>query len=72
MGWNNVTWGSDHPHFEGTFGHTQETLHDLFDGVDPAASHRIRIGVFEERFPHVPPVPVHDPALAGPEQAQQR
>jgi predicted TIM-barrel fold metal-dependent hydrolase len=72
MGWNNVTWGSDYPHFEGTFGHTQETLHDLFDGVDPAASYRIRIGAFEELFPHVPPVPVRDPALAEPEQAQQR
>ena len=33
MGYNNVMWGSDYPHVEGTFGHTQETLHELFDGV---------------------------------------
>lgn len=58
MGWQNVLWGSDYPHFEGTFGHTQETLHGLFDDVDPAASHRIRIGAFQELFPHVPPAPV--------------
>ena len=57
MGWQNVMWGSDYPHFEGTFGHTQKTLHELFDGVDPVASRRIRIGAFEELFPFVPPVP---------------
>jgi predicted TIM-barrel fold metal-dependent hydrolase len=57
MGWQNVMWGSDYPHFEGTFGHTQETLHDLFDGVDEKASHRIRIGAFQELFPSVPPPP---------------
>jgi predicted TIM-barrel fold metal-dependent hydrolase len=57
MGWNNVMWGSDYPHYEGTFGHTQKTLHELFDDVDPAASHRIRIGTFQELFPHVPPPP---------------
>ncbi len=33
MGWKNVCWGSDYPHFEGTFGHTQKTLHELFDDV---------------------------------------
>ena len=27
------------------------------DGVDPAVSHRIRIGAFQELFPHVPPAP---------------
>ena len=54
MGWNNVMWGSDYPHFEGTFGHTQKTLHELFDGVDEKVSHRIRIGAFHELFPHVP------------------
>jgi predicted TIM-barrel fold metal-dependent hydrolase len=57
MGWNNVMWGSDYPHFEGTFGHTQKTLHELFDEVEPAASRRIRIGAFQELFPHVPPAP---------------
>jgi predicted TIM-barrel fold metal-dependent hydrolase len=54
MGWNNVMWGSDYPHFEGTFGHTQKTLHELFDGVDPKVSERIRVGAFHELFPHVP------------------
>lgn len=54
MGWQNVMWGSDYPHFEGTFGHTQETLHGLFDGVDEAVSRRIRIGAFQELFPSVP------------------
>jgi len=54
MGWQNVMWGSDYPHFEGTFGHTQETLHGLFDGVDEKISHRIRIGAFQELFPTVP------------------
>jgi predicted TIM-barrel fold metal-dependent hydrolase len=57
MGWQNVMWGSDYPHFEGTFGHTQETLHGLFDGVDEAASLRIRTGAFRELFPSVPPPP---------------
>ncbi|MGE0881570.1 MAG: amidohydrolase family protein [Acidimicrobiia bacterium] len=53
MGYQNVVWGSDYPHTEGTFGHTQKTLHELFDDIDPAASHRIRIGAFKELFPHV-------------------
>jgi predicted TIM-barrel fold metal-dependent hydrolase len=57
MGWKNVMWGSDYPHFEGTFGHTQKTLHELFDGVDEKVSHRIRIGAFQELFPSVPPLP---------------
>jgi len=57
MGWKNVMWGSDYPHFEGTFGHTQKTLHELFDGVDDDVSHRIRVGAFEELFPHVPARP---------------
>jgi predicted TIM-barrel fold metal-dependent hydrolase len=57
MGFNNVMWGSDYPHMEGTYGHTQETLHHLFDGVDPAARHRITIGAFQELFPGTPPLP---------------
>lgn len=55
LGWQNVMWGSDYPHFEGTFGHTQETLHGLFDGVDTAASLRIRSGAFRDLFPSTPP-----------------
>lgn len=54
MGWKNVMWGSDYPHFEGTFGHTRKTLHELFDDVDEDTSHRIRIGAFQELFPSVP------------------
>ena len=34
MGYRNVMWGDDYPHLEGTYGHTQETLHDLFDDAD--------------------------------------
>jgi predicted TIM-barrel fold metal-dependent hydrolase len=53
MGYQNVLWGSDYPHLEGTFGHTQKTLHELFDNVAPEVSHRIRLGAFKELFPHV-------------------
>jgi len=53
MGYHNVMWGSDYPHLEGTFGHTQKTLHELFDDVDPEVSYRIRLGAFKELFPHV-------------------
>ena len=57
MGYNNVMWGSDYPHMEGTFGHTQQTLHHLFDGVDDEVRDRITIGAFNELFPGagVPP-----------------
>ena len=53
MGYRNVMWGSDYPHLEGTFGHTQETLHELFDGLDDDVRYRITRGAFEELFPHV-------------------
>jgi predicted TIM-barrel fold metal-dependent hydrolase len=53
MGYRNVMWGSDYPHLEGTFGHTQKTLHELFDDVSPEVRHRITRGAFEELFPHV-------------------
>ena len=60
MGYRNVMFGSDYPHLEGTFGHTQETLHGLFDDVAPEVRHRITRGAFEELFPHVsaPPATV--------------
>jgi predicted TIM-barrel fold metal-dependent hydrolase len=57
MGWRNVCWGSDYPHLEGTFGHTQKTLHELFDDVDQSVRERITKGAFAELFPHVPPAP---------------
>jgi hypothetical protein len=43
---------------EGTYGHTQETLHQLFDGADPVVRERVTVGAFRELFPDVPPVPV--------------
>jgi predicted TIM-barrel fold metal-dependent hydrolase len=51
MGYRNVMWGSDYPHLEGTFGHTQETLHHLFDGVDDETRYRITVGSFLDLFP---------------------
>ena len=48
MGWKNIMWGSDYPHYEGTYGHTQKTLHELFDDCPAEDSHRIRIGAFQE------------------------
>jgi predicted TIM-barrel fold metal-dependent hydrolase len=57
MGWKNVMWGADYPHYEGTYGHTQKTLHELFDDAPADVSHRIRIGAFQELFPHVPAPP---------------
>lgn len=56
-GYQNSVWGSDYPHYEGTFGHTQKTLHELFDDAPADVSHRIRLGAFQELFPHVPAPP---------------
>jgi len=53
MGYQNVMWGSDYPHVEGTFGHTQETLHELFDDVPASVRERITQGAFLDLFPHV-------------------
>jgi predicted TIM-barrel fold metal-dependent hydrolase len=53
MGYRNILWGSDYPHLEGTYGHTQKTLHELFDDVRPEVRDRITRGSFEELFPHV-------------------
>ena len=53
MGYQNVMFGSDYPHLEGTYGHTQKTLHELFDDVDPAVRHRITVGAFLDLFPHI-------------------
>ncbi|WP_405976225.1 amidohydrolase [Streptomyces sp. NBC_00988] len=57
MGYKNVMFGSDYPHMEGTFGHTQDTLKSLFDGVSDETRLRITQGAFFELFPQVPPVP---------------
>jgi len=53
MGYKNVMFGSDYPHLEGTYGHTQKTLHELFDDVSPEVRTRITTGAFTELFPHV-------------------
>jgi predicted TIM-barrel fold metal-dependent hydrolase len=53
MGYRNIMFGTDYPHLEGTYPHTQKVLHGLFDGVDPVTSDRIRIGAFLDLFPHV-------------------
>jgi len=52
-GYPNVMWGSDYPHMEGTFGHTQETLHGLFDDVPDDVAYRITVGAFLDLFPSV-------------------
>jgi len=57
MGWKNVLWGSDYPHLEGTFGHSQKVLHELFDDISEADRRRMTVGAFEELFPHVPAAP---------------
>lgn len=53
-GYYNVMWGDDYPHLEGTYGHTQEALHQIFDTVDPKIKDRVLRGTFEELF-DVPP-----------------
>lgn len=49
-GYRNVMWGDDYPHLEGTYGHTQSTLHDLFDGVSDDIRDRVTRGTFDELF----------------------
>lgn len=61
QGYRNALFGSDYPHWEGTFGHTQRTLHELCDDLAPEVSHRLRIGAFAELFPHVPTPPADEP-----------
>ena len=64
MGYRNVMWGSDYPHMEGTFGHTQETLHHLFDDAGPEVQRRITQGAFAELFPGMPEPPQSDDLAA--------
>jgi predicted TIM-barrel fold metal-dependent hydrolase len=53
MGYQNVMWGSDYPHMEGTFGHTQETLHGLLDDASEEVRYRVTVGAFLDLFPEV-------------------
>ena len=50
MGYHNIMWGDDYPHLEGTYGHTQETLHKLFDGAPDDAVQAITTTTFERLF----------------------
>ncbi len=50
MGYQNVMWGDDYPHLEGTYGHTQETLHTLFDGANADTVRKMTIENFEHLF----------------------
>jgi predicted TIM-barrel fold metal-dependent hydrolase len=59
MGYRNVMFGTDYPHIEGTFPHTQKVLHELLDGADSDTSYRIRLGAFLDLFPHVGLPPNH-------------
>jgi predicted TIM-barrel fold metal-dependent hydrolase len=63
MGFRNILFGTDYPHLEGTYPHTQKVLHELFDDVDADTSDRIRLGSFLELFPHVGRPPTATPAL---------
>lgn len=58
MGYRNVLWGSDYPHQEGTFGHSQATLHELFDGRPSELRRRVTVDAFLELFPDVEPMTV--------------
>ena len=50
MGYRNVMWGDDYPHLEGTYGHTQKTLHDLFGDVPDDVRRSITVETFESLF----------------------
>ncbi len=50
MGYRNVMWGDDYPHLEGTYGHTQKTLHDLFQDVPDEVRHTITLDTFRRLF----------------------
>jgi predicted TIM-barrel fold metal-dependent hydrolase len=49
-GYRNVLWGDDYPHLEGTYGHTQDTLTELFANVPAEVRERITRGTFNELF----------------------
>ena len=45
MGYTNILFGTDYPHIEATFPHTQKVLHEILDGIDDDVSYRNRLGV---------------------------
>jgi hypothetical protein len=46
-------WGSDYPHLEGTFGHTQQVIRELFGNIDQKAAYQMTRGNFLDLFPSV-------------------
>ncbi len=46
LGYENMLWGSDYPHVEGTFPETQKVLHEPFDDVPEATRRLITIDAF--------------------------
>lgn len=65
LGFDNIMWGSDYPHYEGTFPKTQEVLNGLFDGVDEDIVNRITAGAFAEMFPTAPLPPQGETAASA-------
>jgi predicted TIM-barrel fold metal-dependent hydrolase len=53
MGYRNAMFGTDYPHIEGTYPHTQKVLSEVLTGASEETSHRIRLGAFLELFPSV-------------------
>ena len=51
MGFRNILFGTDYPHIEGTYPHTQKVLHEILDGVDDDVSYRIRSARSSSSFP---------------------
>jgi predicted TIM-barrel fold metal-dependent hydrolase len=58
MHFPNVLWGDDYPHLEGTYGHTQKTLHELFDDTDDHVRQRILIDNFDRLVGTTTTIPV--------------
>ena len=60
MHYGNVLWGDDYPHLEGTYGHTQKTLGELFDGVDASVTEAILRSNFDRLLGTSTVVPAAD------------
>jgi predicted TIM-barrel fold metal-dependent hydrolase len=50
IGVDNMMWGNDYPHYEGTSPHTLEALHWTFQGVDPDEVQKILGGNAAKAF----------------------
>jgi predicted TIM-barrel fold metal-dependent hydrolase len=53
LGYTNAMFARDYPHHEGTWGHTRRVVGALDAATDPIVSKRLRLGAFQELFPHV-------------------